>query len=348
LVVSHYALAEIFLLLFLLPVFFLALTRKPTRNMTLTIMVYFLTVMFLWYMFTSSSSVLDSFTSFGQNVYDKLGDFFDVQSRETQVLRGLGLEAPPTIWNAISRFFAYSTEFFIVLGFLGLIIKRTENRFEKDYSLFAFVSVVFLGALIVVPGLSSTMNMTRFYDVLLFILAPLLVLGVEVFVKLIPKHKNGFMTSVLLLAVLVPYFLFQTGFVYEVTRSGNWSLPLSKYRMSTSEMYRQFGYMDAHAVFGAQWVGDNVRARTLMYADDYSRRNELRAYGGIYVGYVETLSNVRKVRENGIVYLSPPNVLEGTIVGSRYVWNASDLHFLGDLDKVYSNGESEAYLNGTQ
>jgi uncharacterized membrane protein len=304
--------------------------------------------MFAWYIFTSSSSIYDSFISFGQRVSEQLGEFFNVQSREPEVLRGLGLEPPPTVWNLISRAFAYLTEFFIFVGFVSMFVKRTKNHLEKDYSVFVVVAMTFLVALILIPGLSGTMGMPRFYHILLFFIAPLCVIGAEAIIEFVFKRKDVLKTSILLLIVLVPYFLFQTGFMYEVTQSPSWSASLSKYRMSTVRLYTEFGYMDAYSIFGAQWLSKNVAVgHTQIYADDFSRRNELRAYASVYIGYVEILSNITEVKADGIVYLNPSNTIGGIVVGGRYLWNTSELRFLFDLNKIYSDGESEVYKNGS-
>ena len=344
LVVSHYALSEIFLFFTFFVLISLVIIKKPSRNITISMGLSFFVIMFSWYIFTSSSSAFDSFVSFGNYVYNQLGEFLNLQSREPEILRGLGLEAPPTIWNAISRVFAYLSELFILIGFIGLITKRATIHVEKDYFVFTFVSIAFLATLILVPGLASTMNMTRFYHILLFFIAPLCVIGAEILAKLVYKRKSELLASILLLIVLVPYFLFQTGFVYEVTESQSWSVPLSKYRMSASQLYGLSGYTDAYGVFGARWLSKNVPVgHTQIYSDFWSRRNELRGYGVVYIGDVETLSNITNVATNGIVYLSPLNVIGGKIVGDNYLWNYSEFHFMQDLDKIYSNGGSEVY-----
>ena len=346
LVVSHYALGEIFLLFITFALILPILIRRPSRNITIYIILYFFVIMFCWYIYTSSSSVFDSFLDFGNHVYNQLGNFFNVEAREPEVLRGLGLEAPPTIWNAISRVFAYLTEIFILIGFIGLITKRTKIHVEKDYFVFISIAMAFLVALISIPGLADIMNMTRFYHILLIFIAPLCVMGAEVVANLVYKHKSGVLTSILLLAVLVPYFLFQTGFVYEVTQSQSWSVSLSKHRTSAVRLYRQFGYIDTYSIFGAQWLSRNVAVgNTQIYADFWARRNELRSYGAMYLGYVETLSNTTELKPDDVVYLNPSNVIGRTVMGPNYLWDTSELYCLHDLNKIYSNGGSEIYKN---
>jgi len=164
--------------------------------------------------------------------------------------------------------------------------------------------------------------------------------------NVVSKRKTEMMVSILLLTVLVPYFLFQTGFVYEVTGNDSWSVPLSKYRMPAYRLYGQLGYTTAYSIFGAEWVSENVAIEyRQIYADAWARVNELRAYGSVYVGYVETLSNTTRIAANGIVYLSSLNIIEETVVGSHYMWNTSELGFLSDLNIIYSNGGCEVYKN---
>jgi len=345
LVTSHYGLAEIALFLMSLTLIYSIVLKRPGKNLTVGLVVLFFVITFFWYLFTVNAAVFDSIVDFGGYVYGQLGDFLNPTSRGATVLRGLGLEEAPYIWNTISRAFAYITQAFIVFGFFAVVKKRKNTPLEVEYFVFTSLSMALLAALILVPGLANTLNMTRFYHILLFFLAPLCALGAETIVQLISKYKTELKTSILLLMVLVPYFLFQTNFMYEVTGSYSWSVPLSKHRMSAVELYGDFGYITVYSVFGPQWLTKNaVIDHTQMYSDYYSR-NELRGYGLVYVGNIETLSNTTEVDPDGLVYLSPLNVINGIVVGSRLSWNLSELSYLRDLNKVYSNGGSEIYKN---
>ena len=348
LITSHYGLAEIFALFVSLAFISLFLMKRPSRNITVTMVVFFSVVMFLWYIYTSNSAAFDSLISFGDFVYEQLDQFFNPASRGQTVLRGLGMEAAPTIWNMFSRAFAYLTEFLIVVGFVGLIIKRKTVQLGREYFIFILIATTFLVALVAVPGLANTMNMTRFYHILLFFLAPLCVLGAKFLVKLVSKKEKELGISALLLIVLVPYFLFQTGFVYEVTGSESWSLPLSMHRMNGYWLHYPMGYVYTQDVFSAQWMSQNVDIQnTQLYADASSQTNILTSHSMIYSGYVNILSNVTRVSPTGIVYLNRLNVVEGIIVGKRYVWNISEFSPIFDgMNKIYSNGASEIHANG--
>jgi len=344
LVTSHYALAVIFLFLISFTFIFLLILKRPSRNITVTMVVLFFVIMFLWYIYTSKSTIFNAFLEIGDNIYQQLGDFFNPQTREETVLKGLGLEAPPTIWNMISRMFAYLTEALITIGFIGLILKRTKIKLESESFILTSLSMAFLAALILVPGLANTLNMTRFYHILLFFLAPLCLLGAETIISFTLKTRIKVWVSALIILVLVPYFLFQTNFVYEVVKVDSWSISLSKYRMDPIRLRGMFGYFDSYRVNGAQWISRNIDVEDVQIYSDYYGREELRSYGLVYLGFIEGISNVTTVTSNGIIYLSSLNVIDGKVVGSR-IWNSSELRFLNDMNKVYSNGGSEICKN---
>jgi uncharacterized membrane protein len=343
LVTSHYGIAEILLFFISIVLIYLILSKRLSRNITLGMFIFFFVVMFSWYIFISRSAVFESFLEFGDYVYRQLGDFFNPETRGETVLRGLGLEAPPTIWNMISRLFAYFTQALIVVGFLGLIMKRVKINFEREYFAFTIVAMVFLGSLILIPGLANTMNITRFYHVLLFFLAPLCALGVKTIVNIISKRSREIKVSTLLLVVLIPYFLFQSSFVYEVVGSTSWSVPLSKYRMNPIWLRGSFGYLDSYRVFGARWVQKNVVTEQVQIYSDIYNREELKCYGLVHIDRIKRVSNATILASNDIVYLGSLNVIDGIVVGSQFVWNTSELQFLDDIGVIYANGGSHIY-----
>jgi uncharacterized membrane protein len=346
LIVSHYALAEIFLFFIFVALIFFIAFKHSSKNLTIGMVVLFFVIMFGWYVYTSSGSVFDSFLEFGNYVYGQLGDFFNLGSRGQTVLRGLGLEASPSIWNTFSRVIAYITEALIVFGFVDLFRKRIKNRhFGDEYFTFLFTAIAVLAAIIIVPGLASTLNITRFYHILLFFLAPLCIMGAAAIVQFMFKRRREILVYSLLIVVLGSYFLFQTGFVYEVTQSESWSLPLSKHRMDDYRLFRNIGFIPAEDVFGAQWVDKFVNAnRSQMYADWDSLDKALIVYGGILPNQGEVLYNTTSIEPNGIVFLSRLNVVGGIIDSGTYLWNSSETKSIFDeMSIIYSNGGCDIY-----
>ena len=345
LVVSHYAMAFIFLFFILVAWLHMFLIKRQLKKWTLSMAVFFFVIMFSWYIYTSSSAAFESILSFTDYVYRNLGDFFNPASRGRDVTRGLGMEPVETHWQALSRTFAYATQFFISVGFIALIARRKKTNIDREYVLFSSLSMVLLAMTILLPHFALTLNMTRFYHIILFFLAPLFVLGCEAFIGFLVKRRTQLYVSILVAIVLVPYFLFQTDFVYEITGAQSWSVPLSKYRMDKLFLYGSSGYIDEQSVFGVQWMSKNIDGKYVeIYADRFSIGRVLLSYGGIYEGNVNVLSNTTLVASNGILYLSKLNVVYGKIVGLKHVWNSSELDFLfNHINKVYTDGGSEVY-----
>jgi uncharacterized membrane protein len=350
LVTSHYSIAIIFLFFISSIYIYCLIIQKPSKQIDSFMILYFLIIMFSWYIYISDSSVLNAIIMMINYVLSQLGNFANPASRGQTVLRGLGLEMAPTIWNAISRAFAYATELLIIIGFIGLITKRVKIQFDKEYFILVITAMTFLAGLIIIPGLAQTMNMTRFYHILLFFLAPLCILGAETISKYISIKREQLYTSILIIIILIPYFLFQSGFVYEITGSDNYSLPLSKHRSTEIELYSKFGFTHTMDVYGARWLSNStVVQRAEIYADIYAS-GTLLGYGSIPINKMTTLNNVTSVSINGVIFLNKLNAKDNKILGwesfgKNSEWNTTEILSLKDMNKVYSNGGSIIYLN---
>jgi len=343
LITSHYALAVIFLFFISSTLVILTIMKHPSKTITVPMVILFFVIMFAWYIYTSKSAAFNSILEYGDHVYRQLNDFFNPASRGEEVLTGLGLTKSPSIWNTISRIFSYLTQAFIVFGFIELMIKRTKIRVKNEYFIFSVIAVIFLAMLILIPGLANTLKMTRFYHILLFFLAPLCVVGAESIIKILSKKERQLIVYALLLIVLIPYFLFQTEFVFEVVGSDSWSIPLSGYRMNPLRLYARYGYMDSYSVYGAHWLSNTTIAKDkALYADERTLTNVLTTYASVYKGY--PLSNVTILTNNSIVYLSTLNVIYGVIPFGSLSCSTNNLSiFNDDLNLIYDNGGAEVY-----
>lgn len=338
LIFSHYALADIFLFLIFAAwatsAFYI---KRPSFNLQFSMVIFFFVAMFLWYIYTSGAVVFESFMTFTGNISAQLGDFFNPASRGQSVLTGLGLAESPSILNTISRGFAYLTEIFIVLGIIALVRKKLPFQFQRDYVVFSVLTVVFLVFLTLIPGLANVLTMTRFYHIMLMILAPFCVVGIWVASCYLFKRKKETMFLVLVVAVLVPYFLFQTNLVYEVAGSESWSIPLSSYRMSPMQLYGSYGFIETFSVYGAKWVSSNIPYEYNLAADN-AYYTSLTAYGLIYRGYMKEIVPTTVISSGEYAFLSYI-----TINYEPLSSNGTVQRLLNQTDVVYSNGGSEVY-----
>jgi uncharacterized membrane protein len=341
LIFSHYALAEIFLfLIFAAWATSVVYLKRPSFNLQLSMIIFFFVAMFVWYIYTSGAVVFQSFMTFTSYISAQLGDFFNPASRGATVLAGLGLTESPSLLNTVSRGFAYLTEIFIVLGVIALFTKKSPFRFERDYIVFSVLTVAFLVMLTLIPGLANALSMTRFYHILLMILAPFCVVGMWLTAGYISRHKQQMQQVVfivLVIGILVPYFLFQTNFAYEVAGAKSWSVPLSGYRMDPIQLYGYYGYIEPWSVHGAEWVSNYVPYEYNLIADN-SLFTALPAYGHIYRGYITEMANGTVVKSGEFAFLSYISInYESEVSKGAYPV------MLNQTSIVYTNGGTEVY-----
>jgi uncharacterized membrane protein len=353
LIVSHYAISSLFMFFIVLAYFLPYFLKKvgwvttKTSAITASSVAIFLVMLFAWYVYVSKSAAFGEITGTIGEVYrSTTTEFFNPQSRGTTVLRGLGMESVPSSLHLTSRIFAYITQFFIIVGFIALL-KRRKGKIFAEHTMLTSLNMVLLMMCIVLPNFASQLNMTRLYHIQLFFLAPLCILGGQTIFKFIPillTHKipESYVTG-LILIILIPYFLFETEFVYEVTGDDSWSLPLSKYRMG-ARAYVSFGLVDEQDVYGAKWLSKNINAE---YTPIYTSAVPLWVltnYGMTYSYRIEELSNTTKVLPDSTVYLTRLNTFYGIVLGRNFVWNITEISpTLFDMNKIYSNGGSEIY-----
>jgi len=350
LVISHYGLSYIFLFIMVSSLSILTLLEYLKRGEIVTFQIrlpfyltlFFSVTAFSWYIFVCGSAVFNkSFESLSY-VMSNLNQFFNLESRGT-ALQGLGFVETPTIFHRISAALFILTEILLSLGFIKSLILKS-SIFDVRYKVFATLNFTLLALNLLLPGLADTFLMDRFYQNSLIILAPLAVVGGEWVLELVLKRRfQRRYTIVLALLIFIPLYVFQTELIFELTHSRCWAIPLVKYRTSQEELYRNFGCIDSYYYFGTKFLDFTFIVYTTVYSDSLARYCELRAYTTIYPGNVKTLSNVTQMNAGDFVYLNPSNTIGKKVVGDGGIWNVTDLKFLFDLNKIYSNGGSEIY-----
>jgi len=346
LVVSHYSLAILFFSFILIMWISTYLTKRRTRHLSMSLIMLFFALMFSWYIYTSASVSFESIMWFGDWIYRGLGSFFNPASRGEGVLRGIGMEQTQSYLQSVSRIVAYATQFFIAIGFLELTVHRKKKEFDFEYLILCFGSMIILAMCILLPNFAMSLQMSRFYHILLFFLASLFSIGCLFFLEFTTNTKRKLYSSVLITALLVTYFLFQTNFMYEVTGSQSWSLPLSRYRLG-SRLHTEFGYVTTQEVTSAQWLSKHADTGDLVVYSDWHTFSVLVSYGSIYREKLRALTNTTAIEAGEFVYLGELNTVYGIVVeiGESNSWNILDVLGLQSLDTIYTNGNSEICRN---
>ncbi len=358
LVASHYALSYIFI--FIMLFFFLTLTfmkyyksgmlfTNESRTLLSLTMIY-LVIAFSWGIYVNASEAFNLLLDSINTVIRNINEFFNPQSRGT-ALKGLGVVETPTIFHRISTFLFLLTEFFIVVGFLKLVVKSKQGSFDQNYKIISAANLTIIMMNLLLPKLADTFLMSRFYQTTLIVLAPLSILGGQTIIEHLPKiNLKKFSATVLAVFVLVPLFLFQTGFIYEVAGVRCESLPLSMHRWDDLKLH---GFItEPEEVIGATWLFRNANTSGIfVYSDITSKFHVLTAYSLIERGRIFLLSNRTKssLGDNEFIYLGYTSVINKKVAThlpdiGYYRLNITEVsNILESQNKLYSNGECEIY-----
>lgn len=336
----------------------------PHRVMAALVVVYVASALG-WYGSVAEGSALRSIMYIGERqvagVTAEAEEDTEYMPREKLVLTAIGADFPEASgWGKGFRLFQYLTEAFIVIGFLATIVAPRRWRMRSEYTALTIVAGLILLACIVLPGFSSYLDITRFYHISLFLVAPYCVLGGETVWRGLTRltrvvdwdsestpyaHLRTFA-----ILMLVPYLLFTSGFVFEITQSQTylgvydlpWSWSLSSPRVDTPVFSRAEGA-------GACWLGDMGNPDRKAVGD---------RYGGMlllphFANPANRAPSEQNAPEGTYVFLRSWNVQEDEWLSSEYhgaeaKWTHMKLARVPTLSHeshlLYNNGESEVKL----
>jgi len=276
------------------------LSRQPTPAKVLIILVviYFVAG-FAWYGTIASGVNLNLISSLWTQqtttittiTTTEIPAFVQFGERDVLIQTALGLDFPEASPQGKGfRVFQYITEIFLIVGCLRFLFRPRHLRFTAEYIALSVTSVLLILACIFLPSFANALNTTRWYHITLITLAPFCILGGEAIWLGISSlwHRlrhtvheavaenaedNQAYLKFVTLAVLIPYFFFTSGFIYEVTGQKitdrvdtPYSIALSSYRLDLAGV---FYWQDGAA---ARWLTQQASAETKVYTDHHTFR----------------------------------------------------------------------------
>lgn len=370
-IVSHYGISYIFmaLLIYVWCIFYIFKKYKP-ENLNININSYsvllYVTFVITWYMYISSSSVLSTIVHIGGQISDSIySDFLNPATADpvSQITKaeGASILMRETIspLHEISKYLHLISQFSIVIGFFTVLLKYSKMKFEKEYIAFSLGNLMILLASIAIPYFANSLNTTRLYQITLIFLAPYGIIGGITILDSItrainPGRPNDFGgRSIRLISIFfVVYFLFNSGFIYEITKDNPDSISLSKetiinYANVAGKVKYYTTIIPDQDYYSTVWMSKYRNYRSEVYNDVSRRNNVLLSYGDQGV-YSMITSNAYRMSRNSYIYLGYLNNVEGIVVGPRFnrYWNISNIEpYLDNSSKIYTNNGSIVYRN---
>jgi uncharacterized membrane protein len=236
-------------------------------------------------------------------------------------------------WGKVFRILQYATQVCVLVGCVYLI--RNRKKYSAEYLCFSLVSAILLAVCMFLPHFAALINATRFYHIALFMLAPVFVIGGMAIFRNI---------KVLSLVLIIPYFIFTSGAVFELSGSTDisridipYSIPLSNHRVDMA------GVFTANDMKVRDWAVENdlatdtyadTHAQLLLWEKAYTYWRDLR--GALKTGEFKTGNYIflsERNNESQTIILRPET--GGSATGRRIAYTYIEC----GMDKVIENGE---------
>jgi uncharacterized membrane protein len=365
----------------------------PLKLLMIVVLVYFIAG-FAWYGTVASGVNLNLISSLwtGQTgvITTELGNaatqptqpiaFFDFSQREPLIQTALGLDFPQaSLQGKGFRIFQFITQIFLIAGCLRLIFRPKGLRFTTEYIALSVTSALLILACILLPGFANQMNTPRMYHIALITLAPFCILGGEGIwlgiSSLCHRLRHGIHKSIaekaedsqafigfMALGILIPYFLFTSGFIYEVTGQEvtdkidtPYSIVLSSYRLDLAGV---FCWQDDAA---ASWLTQHASDATKVYTDHQAFRPlAFHEFPGQIVGLPLDASklsedsyfyfgtwNMSKGELTFIVYQRPGVSISGLRQSISFAEVPGLITAMEGRDRIYNNGGAQVLAPAT-
>jgi len=384
-IVSHYGLTWIFLGYLILYMTILNIIRisknqeiynnDKYNSINNSITVYSFAIFFVlaitWHMYLANANNFTNIILIGNNIINNINfDLFNKSTKDAEVLMFLNRSSAtyPSIWREITKYLYYLTQFFIVVGFLNVsysIIKTKKIILNLNYYIFSIISMFILFLCIILPYFASSLHMTRFYHITLFFLCPFFILGcnyitnsIGMLLKSIKTYITKNINIIASLLILILYFLFNSGFIYEIVGDAPASLPLgyerfikSKDNFTKASFYRVAIQEEEYTC--AIWMKNNCDKSKTVYGDPISNSHVIPAYAGIYLNTRTLLPNAIMTYDkiNGYVYLNKFNIKDKLINWvptnnhlDEKPFSINEVNYIfKDKNRIYQNGGSDLY-----
>ena len=335
------------------------LARNPislnakNRTISSTFVLLFITFTLTWYMYVSSSSAFNSIVRIGDHMASSIFiDFLNPEAAE-----GLDIIMRETVspLHSVTKYLHLLSQFFIAVGVLTLLIKGREMKFEDEHTSFSIVNLVICFGAIGLPYFAIALHTTRLYQITLIFLAPFCVIGGITVFKVVSKAvrvswtNKSVRNSLKVLSVLFAIFLlFNTGFVYEVTKDNPVSIALSQ-ESSTKD----YPLTNEQEALSGEWLRDKRDTDTTIYADEY---RGLSLAGTAHIGkrrvFMGEEEITTRILDNAYIFLGRENVKNKKLIlitpikrerKSVDLQNLTFYNTLLNMSRIYNNSDAQVY-----
>ena len=304
-----------------------------------TLVMLFITFLFTWYIYTSSSSAMISILNVGNDIFKNIINLMDPNASQGL---SLVLAQQKSFFRDIHKYLYLTSQFFVFLGLIAVILNQTHLKFQKEFKTLALAAFVLLVAGILVPFLASQMNTSRLLHIALILLAPFLVVGIFFGLKILRKKIKWLKPSFSLKLVsiyLIIFLLMDSGLAYQFAPHEE-EISIS---LSTTYDFPKFNDRELQS---AKWLKNEFGEKGI-YADKH-RSCVLRS---IYPDCEEVPPYLDLVQSDYYIYFGTINIQKNGLyiykmTGANVIQEigySNPVKLINDRPKIYDNGGSIIY-----
>ena len=360
-VISHYSTTYIFFFIILfcwLVVEILLRIFSFKKDITSTIVILFFAFIFFWYSQVTEAP-FNSGVGFIGNTFSELNNFFIEEVRAPQFKQLAGQELAYPILSRANLAFTWGTFILIGLGVLTMLKSTVKlknpvflkTKFEMEYLVMAMACSGLLVVMVALPFVSTGYGIQRLYSLVLVILSVCFVIGGMMLSKhffffkkrkpVLKEKNNGseVRAYLVILLILIPYFLFQTGAMHVIFGAPGPTTLNSEGEEDDCE------YVHDSESYAAKWLAMNSETNSRIYTADGHGWHRVISQGKIPLNRINPhlFSMHEKLRE-GYIYLSYNNVVNSKLEVEGMTCNMTEYSdMLIEKSKICDTGGSEVY-----
>lgn len=355
-VVSHYATMYITLFFLFSVSVLLYVFREKATSIKLSTTVFGIIIALSWYIYISLSKTFESIVQTSQRISMAAGDeFFSQNAIDPSVNNALGGGLIDlSFWHALGHLWQIGTQIFIFFGFTYVILKFLKKRSQPEFVFISVAGMLLLFMSITLPFFASSLSMDRIFHICLIFISPLCVIGVIYpmeWISRILKIHNLQMQKLILICLsllFVPYFLFNSGAIFEVTEnSNNFALKIDQTK-DYSHYYSNSSYyflsrVPGEDVVACEWISSYRTVNSPIYADS-KREGELWGYG--LIPFNEVMKGSYPPGSGGYFFVGRQNIIDNLYIS--YDKNRVHTNVNYNFDEIwpYLNLRNLVYSNG--
>ena len=365
--ISHYALAWIYIFLFVLALVIYGLFRKTGRVslearplVTAQLLGIYIGFNLLWHYVIPASTIFRDVRE--QIVYLATtfsSSLFKVQDSQPASILNQGIL---TYFHTISKFLNIIALLLLFIGvavtLVALYRGSKEDKFslQPEYYAIALANAIIFAMGFILPNFFM-LNVSRVYHIVLLLLAPFTLIGGLVIIRYAGRFSGAprlgsYDNAMKILSVFIALlFLFSSGFVYEVTKEHPSSISLSQNTIREvgdlrDQLFFYTDYCPEQDVYGIRWLSRHRDFTRPVFTDYRSKKMTMMSYGLIAdASVVKNTTDLGAYRS--YLYLGYTNTQFGVMSGpydfNRF-WEFSDIAPAANrLNVVYSSDFSRVY-----